>query len=88
MDAHHHHLFIIRAVENADVPAGWQADRRAPEEVMVEFVRARRLERVNLAALRIDAAHHVLDDAVLAGCVHALQHYEQRPLVLSVKALL
>src|SRR2546423_15645613 len=88
MDAHHNHLFIIRAVENADSPAGRQADRRTPEEVMIELVRARRLERMNLAALRIDAAHHVLDDAVLAGGVHALQHYEQRPLVLSVKALL
>ena len=33
-------------------------------------------------------AKSVEDDAVLAGGVHALQHYEQRPLMLSVKALL
>jgi hypothetical protein len=32
--------------------------------------------------------HHVLDDAVLAAGVHALQHYEQRPIGASVKAFL
>ena len=60
----------------------------APEEIVVELVRARRLERMHLAALRIDAGHHVLDDAVLAGGVHALQHDQHRPLVVRVEPLL
>ena len=55
---------------------------------MLQLLLARRLERVDLAALRIDARHHVLDDAVLAGGIHALQHDEHRPAVLRVKPLL
>jgi hypothetical protein len=43
---------------------------------------------MNTATLRVEAAHHVLDDAVLPGGIHALQHHKQRPLAVSVKALL
>ena len=55
---------------------------------MLQFLRARLLERMHLAALRIDAAHDVLDDAVLAGGVHRLQHDQHRPAVFGVKPLL
>ena len=55
---------------------------------MIELLVARRLERVHLAALRIDARHHVLDRAVLAGRVHRLEHREHRPAVLRVELLL
>jgi hypothetical protein len=34
------------------------------------------LERAHIAALRIHAAHHVLDGAILPGCVHRLEHNE------------
>ena len=39
-------------------------------------------------ALRIEAAHHVLDQAVLAGGVHRLQHDQHRPAVCGVEPLL
>ena len=60
----------------------------APEVVVVELLRRGRLERVHLAALRIDAGHHVLDRAVLAGGVHRLEDQQDRPAVLGVQALL
>ena len=43
---------------------------------------------MHLAALRIDARHHVLDRAVLAGGVHRLEDREHRPAVLRVELLL
>ena len=61
---------------------------RAPEEMVIQFLCGRRLERIHLATLRIDAAHHVLDGAVLASRVHALQHYEQCPPVAGVETFL
>jgi hypothetical protein len=36
----------------------------------------------------MDAGHHVFDDAVLARCIHALQHDQHRPLALGVQHLL
>ena len=60
----------------------------APEEIVDEFLRARLLEGMHLDALAGSAAHHVLDDAVLAGGVHRLQHDQHRPAVAGVKLLL
>ena len=42
-------------------------------------------ERSHGASGRVDAGHYVLDGAVLAGRVHALQHDEERVLLLGVK---
>jgi hypothetical protein len=55
---------------------------------MVEFVAGRLLERMDIAALRIDAVENALDGAVLAGGVHALEDQQQRPAVLGVKLFL
>ena len=57
----------------------------APEEVVGQLVDAGLLERGDLAALRIEAPHHVADRAVLAGGVHALQHQQQRAAVLGIE---
>ena len=43
---------------------------------------------MHLAALRIDAGHHVLDGAVLAGRVHRLEDRQHRPAILRVERLL
>jgi hypothetical protein len=40
-------------------------------KLWAKLLDARRLEGVGGAALRIDARHHGLDDAVLAGGIHA-----------------
>ncbi len=55
---------------------------------MIELLCARRLERMHLAALRIDARHDVLDDAILAGRIHALQHDQHRPVVVGIEPFL
>jgi hypothetical protein len=76
------------AVEDADAAALRQRDHAAPEEIVVEFLRRRLLERGDLAALRVDALEHALDRTVLAGGVHALEDQQQRPAVLRVELFL
>jgi hypothetical protein len=88
MDAHHQNLLVVRTIENADTPSLRQAHRRSPKEIMIDLLRARSLERVDDTTLRIDARHDVLDDAVLAGGIHALQHDQDRPFVLGVELFL
>ena len=60
----------------------------APQEIVVQFFGRRRLERIHLAALRIDARHDVLDGAVLAGRVHRLEDQQHRPAVVGVESIL
>jgi len=67
------HLFVVRAVEDANAPAFGQIARAAPEKVVLQLERARVLEAEDLAALRVHARHHVADRAVLAGSVHRLE---------------
>ena len=55
---------------------------------MVALFGRRRLEAEDLAALRIDPRHHVLDRAVLAGRVHRLEDQQQRVGVLRIQLLL
>ena len=55
---------------------------------MVQFLRRRCFEGMNLDALRIDARHDVFDDAVLAGRIHRLDDHQHRPAILRVEHLL
>jgi hypothetical protein len=85
---HGEHLLVVTAIEDADAPALGQVPQAAPQVVMVELFRARRLVRVHLAALRIDARHHVLDRSVLPRSVHGLEHQQDRPAILRVEHVL
>src|SRR4051794_31845264 len=85
VDAHHQHLLVVGAVEDPDPPTLRQAARRAPQEVVVQLLGRRLLERVDLHALRVDARHDVLDRTVLAGRVHRLENQQHRPAVLGVE---
>jgi len=82
------HLLVVRAVEDADAPALRQVARGAPQEVVLQFRLARVLEAEHLAALRIDARHHVLDGAVLAGRIHGLEDQQHGLSVGGVEQLL
>jgi hypothetical protein len=53
-----------------------------------QFLGARMLEGVNLTALRIETGHDVLDDALFAGRVHALEDDQERPSILGIELLL
>ena len=88
MDPDDQHLFVVRAVENADAAALGQAFHVAPQIVVVQFFRGGSLEGINLAALRIHAGHHVLDDAVFSGRIHGLKNQQQAPAVLGVELVL
>ena len=88
MHPHHQHLLVVRAVENADAPALGQATCRAPEKIVLQFRGAGMLEAEDLATLRIDAGHDVLDGAVLAGGVHGLKNQQDGVAVAGIKQAL
>src|SRR5262249_39487375 len=88
MHAHHQDLLVVRAVEDADPPARRQPPRAAPEKVVVKLLGARCLERMHLAAYRIDARYHMLDDAVLAARIHPLENDQDGPAALGGEPLL
>src|SRR5437870_11260384 len=85
MDTNHQHLFIIGPVENANSSTFWNSAHGAPQVIMIQFFGRRSLERVDLTALRVHARHDVLDDAVLASCIHRLQNQQESPPVLCIK---
>ena len=88
MNADNQHLFVIRSVEDADLPSLRKPARRAPQKVVLEFVRARLSEARNLAALGIDAGHDVPDRPILPGRVHPLKRQQQRIAVRCVQQAL
>ncbi len=67
-------------------PRAGHARVDAPEEVVRQLLGRRRLERLDATALRVHAGEHRADHAVLAGCVHALQHEQHRTPRLGVQA--
>ena len=69
-------------------PRSGSALHGTPQIVVIALLRRRRLEAEHLAALRVDAAHHVADGAVLPGRVHRLEDHQQRVGVLRVQAIL
>ena len=85
MHAGDQHLLVIGPVEDADVPPFRQAVRRAPEKIMSQLLGARRLEAENLAALGIDAGHHMLDGAILARGIHPLKDNQKGIPVVGIK---
>ena len=88
MDADDEHLLVVGAVEDADTATLRDRLVGAPQEVVVELLRGRLLEREHLAALGIHAGHHVLDRRILARRVHGLEHEQERPVILGVELLL
>src|SRR5262249_40040646 len=88
MDTYDEGLFVVAAVENADVTAIWKALHAPPEIIVIQVLGGGRLEGKNLTALRVDTGHDVLDGAILAGGVHGLKNKEQAPFVLRIKHVL
>src|SRR2546426_3422753 len=65
--------------------------RRPPRSTLFPYTtlfRSRVLEAVDLAALRVEGGHHVLDHAVLARSVHGLEDDQQGAAVRGVKHVL
>src|SRR5439155_26601071 len=78
MHADDENFFVIRAIENADLAARRDALVGAPEILVVQFFVAGRLERVDVAALRIHAGHYVFDGAVFPAGFIALKINRKR----------
>src|SRR3984885_13627980 len=76
------HLLVVGAVEDADPAPPGQSALVPPEEIVVQLLGGGLFEGTDLHRLRVDAAHHVLDGAVLAGRVESLQHQEHAVRVL------
>ena len=77
VDPHDQHILVVRTVENADIAAARHLCVVAPEKFVIQFLLAGMLERRHLAALGIDAAHHMLDGAVLARRIPRLEDQQQ-----------
>jgi hypothetical protein len=77
------HVLVLRPVEDADLPGGRQRLLDAPQEVVLELLGCRLLERRDAQPLRIDQAGRVPDGAALARGVHALEDEQDRAWVVS-----
>ena len=73
MHADDQHFLVVGPVEDADPPALRQVARGAPEKIVLQFGGAGMFEAEHLAALRIDAGHHMPDGAVFARRIHRLK---------------
>ncbi len=60
----------------------------APQIVVRELLRTGHLERRDRAALRVEGGHHLLDRAVLAGGIDALEDDEDRTFRLGPEPVL
>jgi len=78
MHAGDQHFLIIRAVENTNPAAFRQVTGGAPKEIMFLFVGARMSEAEDLATLRVDPGHHMLDCTVFSGRIHRLKNQKNR----------
>ena len=88
VDPHHQHFLVIGAVEDTDPAAFRQHLVGPPQIIVIQLLGGRRLEAVHLAALRVDAGHHMLDGPILAGGVHGLKDEQQRVGILGVEDVL
>ena len=70
------HLFVVRPVEDPDLPPIRQPFLVAAQEILVELGRRRDLEALHPHALRVDAAHDVTDRPILARGIECLQDDE------------
>src|SRR6266480_118426 len=68
------HLLVIGSVKNTDPPTFWQVSGGSPQEIVLQFCRAGVSITEHLAALRIDARHHVPDRAIFPRSVHRLKY--------------
>jgi len=82
------HLLVVGAFEDADPAPPGQSALVPPEKVVVQLLGGGLFKGTDLHPLRVDAAHHVLDGAVLAGRVESLQDQERAVRVLGGEPVL
>ena len=88
MDAHDKHIFIVGAIEDADIAIFGDRFVNAPEKVMREVFLRWLFEGRDVATLGVYSRHDVSNRAVLARGIERLQDDEQGALLLGVKEIL
>jgi hypothetical protein len=88
MHSRDQHFLIVRSIEDADPPPFGEVAGGPPEKIVPQFDGSRMFEAEYVATLRIDARHHVLDDAVLPRRVHRLEDQQKGITIGCVKKLL
>src|SRR5215475_814000 len=88
MHAHNQRFLVIAAIENANAAALRQTFHATPQVIVVQVFAGGGLEGIDLAALRIDARHDMLDHTVLSGRVHRLKNKQHSPAILCVEHVL
>ena len=88
MHPNHEHFFVVRPIEDPDPSPFRQCLVRPPEIIVIQLFVRWPLERIDLGALRIQAAHHMFDRAVFAGRVHGLKNDQHGPPILGVEPFL
>src|SRR5688572_19838877 len=88
VDAHDEHLLVVRAVEDPDSTALWEGPEASPQVVVIELLLRWRLERGDVATLRVDTGKDVLDRPVLPCRIHRLEDQQHRPPILRVELVL
>ena len=88
MHAHDQHLLVIGSVEDTDPPAFRQIARGAPEKIVLQFGGAGMFEAEHLAALGVDAGHHVPDGAVFSRRIHGLKNQQEGVAIGCIEKLL
>ncbi len=78
----------MAAVEHADHAAPRRLGVVAPQEIVIELVARRHLERRHRAALRVHALEHGPDRPVLAAGIDRLEHEQQAARALGIEPLL
>jgi hypothetical protein len=73
----HQGIFVLTAVEDAEPAPFGKGSVAAPEIIVVEGDGPRSLEGGHLTHLRMDAAHDVVDGAILFGGIHRLEDQQQ-----------
>ena len=88
VDAQGDRFLVVGTIEDAD-PATFRQRRPVPlQPAVFHLLESRAREVGHPKALRIDAGGDVLDRAVFAGGVHALEHQQQRLPALRIQSLL
>jgi hypothetical protein len=84
----HQDILIMRPVEDRHLPLGRRVLVIAPEKIVCGLLLGRHLAAGDRTALWIHGTQHVVDRAILAGSVAALQHDQQGTLPFRVHQVL
>src|SRR6185369_8278670 len=70
-------FFVVTAIKNTYPSSLRQALCTTPKEIMVQVFTCWSLERIDLAALRIDTREYMLNRTVFAGRIHRLKNKQK-----------